>query len=171
MSARDSLTNSLREGGGFDDLTQVSHSFEDDYNQNFDDNGVWRLRIEAFVPQYALALGTEVYLDNLRNTHPQWDEATIQDAFDLTTLQMGPNRATIYNRDATHGDYRPDRCAYIYYTLLRAPEVHGEYCDADYVGAAGEPKLDNYCMQSEPFEKRYGIVMVSNGGEVFPVLE
>ncbi|MBU0740997.1 hypothetical protein KKG45_05490 [bacterium] len=171
VSARDSLSNALREGGGFDDLTQITYTFNDTYSSNYDGNGVWRLRIEVFVPAWGLQFGTGVYKSYLRSLHPQWDEATIQDAFDLTTLQLGPNRATIYNRDGTDGDYRPDRCAYVYYTLLRVPVIHGESCTISYEGVAGRPKFDNYCTQSEPFVKRYVIVMVASSGEVFPALE
>jgi len=170
-SDRDSISNSLREGGGFDDLTQISYTFNEDYGLNYDDNGVWRLRIEVFVPQLMVAAGTDIYRDFLEATHPNWSQSQLQNAFDLTTLQLGPNRATVMNRDATDGFYRPDRCAYVYYTLLRVPEVHGESCDEFYVGDAGRPRFDNYAAQSEPFEKKYVIYMVSAQGDIFPVPE
>ena len=171
VSDRDSLSNSLREGGGFDDLTQVSYTFNDNYAQNFDDNGVWRLRVEVFVPEIMLQVNTALYRTLLATTHPTWDETRLQSAFDLTTLQLGPNRATVLNRDATDGDYRDDRCAYVYYTLLRPPPVNGESCDEPYLGVGGRPKLDNYAAQSEAFEKRYVIYMVSTSGDIFPVPE
>jgi len=36
---------------------------------------------------------------------------------------------------------------------------------------AGNPALDNYCEESEPFVKRYVIMMVDNSGNVYPPLE
>lgn len=172
VSERDSVSNSLREGGGFDDLTQISYTFnEDNYALNYDDNGVWRLGVEVFVPFYMLATGTDVYLGILQGEHPNWDEATLQSAFDLTTLQLGNTRATIANRDGTDGAYRPERCAYVYYTLLRAPEANGESCLDSYEGMAGRAPYDFFCAESETFEKRFVIYMVDNTGGIFPELE
>jgi len=172
VSDRDSTSNLMREGGGWDDLNEISYTFnEGDYPANYDDNGVWRLRVEVFVPAFVLQFGPQVYWDYLGTLHPEWDEFTHQDAFDLTTIQLGSSRATIINRDATDGLYRPDRCAYVYYDLVRPPLEHGESCDDYYEGASGRPELDDYCAQSEPFEKRYVILAVSIAGSVFPELE
>jgi hypothetical protein len=171
VSARDSISNVLPEGGGFDDLTQVSYTFYEEYEDNYDDNGVWRLRVEVFVPQYMLAAGTDIYLTFLETMHPEWDETFLQNAFDMTTLQLGPNRATVYNRDATDCVYRTDRCVYPYYTLMRTPLVNGEDADDYYEGVAGRIPLDYFAAQSEPFEKRYVIYMVSATGDIFPPVE
>ena len=174
VSALDSLSNALQEGGGFDDLTQISYSFYEengDYDLNYDDNGVWRLGVEVFVPEFALNVGVESYAGYLEYLHPGYDEVTIQNSVDLSTLQLGPSRCTVSVRDATDGRYRSDRCAYPYYYMVRAPEDHGESCSVQYPGMAGNPALDNYCAESEPFVKRYVIVMVDNSGNVYPPLE
>ncbi len=171
VADRDSTLNLLGEGGGFDDLTQISYTFfpDDDYDLNYDENGVWRLAVNVFVPQYALQQNTEVYLGYLRSIHP--DEATVQEAFKLTTLQLGANRFTVSTRDASTGEYRADRCAYPYYSQVRAPEDHGEECDTQYEGMAGSARLDDYCSESDSFVKRYVIVMVDNYGGIYPPLD
>ncbi len=174
VSARDSVSNSLRDGGGMDDLAQISYTFQEDagdYHLNYDDNGVWRLTVEVFVPQWVLTAGIESFRSYLGFMHPSYDELTIQSSIDLSTLQLGATRFTVSNRDATDGAYRPDRCAYPYFSQVRVPTVHGESCTDQYIGMAGNPKLDNYSKESEPFLKRFVIMMVASNGEVYPPLD
>lgn len=174
VSHRDSLTNFAREGGGTDDLTQVSATFYADYDQNFDDplhNGVWRLHVDVFIPDLLQGLGPEFYRNYLAG-NPQyagWTENQIDQAFNLTTMQLGLNTATVIARDATSGVYRPDRCAYVYYSGLRVAQDHDEGCDVDpTAGEAARLRLSDFCLQSEPFTRQYRIKSYSSTGVIYP---
>ena len=168
VSERDPL-NLVSEGGGYDDPTQITYTFyPDDYEQNYDDNGVWRVTVEVFIPQVLQLAGEAVYRDYLASVV---GESAVDHVFELTTLQMGLNTLTITNRDATDGEFRPDRCSYPYYSYVRTPEVNGEACEVIYDGMADNPRLDDYCAESAEYVKQVVVLMVQNSGSIYPSVE
>ena len=170
MSHRDSLSNVIREGGGSDDLSQVSYTFNETYAENYDDNGVWRLRVEVFVPAVAPDAGIDWLPRILAAHYPQPGRTDQLDrAVDLTTLQLGLNTARFVVRDATSGDLPATRCAYAYYFGLRVPTVHSEVCTvAPGSGEAARLRFNDFCLESETFTKQYLVKAVTQGGSIFP---
>jgi hypothetical protein len=169
VSHRDSLTNVIREGGGSDDLTQVSYTFNDAYADNYDDNGVWRLRVEVFVPEWLLNLGDVAYRGFLASQHPEWTSDLLDRAVDLTTRQLGLNTAQIVVRDATSSLYRDDRCAYAYYNGLRVSTPHNEGCEVTPGdGVAARLRFNDFCLESATFTKKFIIKAYTQIGSVYP---
>lgn len=169
VSHRDSLANVIREGGGSDDLTQVSYTFNDSYAANYDNNGVWKLQVEVFAPQLLLQAGADVYRGFLASQHPDWTADTVDRAVDLTTRQLGLNTARVVVRDATSSIYRPDRCAYAYYNGLRVATNHNEGCDVvPGDGVAARLRFNDFCLESETFTKQYLVKAYTPLGTVYP---
>lgn len=169
VSHRDSLANVIREGGGSDDLTQVSYTFNESFGDNYDSNGVWRLRVEVFVPQLLLQAGADNYRTYLATQHPDWTVNTLDRAIDLTTRQLGLNTARIVVRDASSSLYRPERCAYAYYTGVRVPAVHNEGCSVvPGDGVAARLRFNDFCLESETFTKSYLIKAYTQLPSVYP---
>lgn len=169
VSHRDSLTNVIREGGGSDDLTQVSYTFNDTYSANYDNNGVWKLQVEVFAPQLLLQAGADVYRGFLASQHPDWTSDVVDRAVDLTTRQLGLNTARVVVRDATSSIYRPERCAYAYYSGLRVATNHNEGCDVvPGDGVAARLRFNDFCLESETFTKQYLVKAYTPLGTVYP---
>jgi hypothetical protein len=169
VSHRDSLANVIREGGGSDDLSQVSYTFNANFSNNYDSNGVWRLRVDVFVPLYLLSLGDVGYRGILASQNPTWTPDTLDRAIDLTTRQLGLNTARVVVRDASSSIYRPDRCAYAYYSGLRVPTPHNEGCDViPGDGVAARLRFNDFCLESETFTKQYLIKAYTQLLGVYP---
>jgi hypothetical protein len=173
-SHADSLTNLIREGAGFDDLTQINFTFNDNYADNYDDNGVWRLPVEVFVPLLVVSASPTTFWNQLHSGVPPYNNLTPAQAdrvFDLAMRQLGLTTAQVITRDASTGAFRDDRCGYPYFTNTRVPMTHGESCDAIYEGMASIARYEFFFAESEVFEKQFVIKAVGNaalGGEFYP---
>ncbi len=162
--------NALAEGAGVDNILVTTYRWAlfdplaaPPQPIAVDDDGVWLLRVKFFVPSIALTAGNVAYLNYLRNQY-----ANYEDIYRLTTLQLGPTRASFIANDASDCTWNSERSRFHYYTQVRVPEVHGLSCTADYVGQGGTIQLKDFAFSSPRFDKRFVLKVVPNFGEIFP---
>ncbi len=161
--------NQIEDGTGFDGIEMISYSFAEDYADSYDDNGVWRLPVRVFVPQFLLVVGMEIYYTWLAEYNPGWNVDQLRRAIELTTGQLGVSVASFKARDATA--WRPDRCAYLCYERVRVPEDHDEACEGWDPAVLYRVPLNEFAFDSEVYERPYVIKMVTAQGEIYPPLE
>ena len=169
-SHADSLTNLIREGTGFDDITQINYTMADVYANNFDNNGVWRLPVSVYIPLQALS-SPSVWYATINSTSPyNLMTQEMRDRFyDLSLYQTGLTTLRTVMRDGTLGSLRTERCGYPYFTNTRVPAVHGESCDIIYDDLAAVARYEFFFAESDVYEKQYVIKLYSDTtGEIYP---
>ena len=171
--------NNIRDGAGADGLNFATHEFHRDPGSEIyiDDEGVWYLMVNFFVPDALLFLGSEFYLNWLCED-VYGDEELGQRAFDLTTIHLGRTRVTVIARDASNEVWRRDNSVYHYYKGARPPELRNQgnpsfphlhrASGQNYTREDGQQALDYYAFESEPMTKHYRLKVLTNTGEVFP---
>ncbi len=178
-SHEDSLYNRIQDGNGLDILTQTNFKFGESLATTHDDNGVWRLVVDIYVPKLYLEQGEATFKAILGGTVAPlgYTEEDVDDIFSLVMLPQGLTTMTVIASDGTDGETRPNRCSYVYYTNMRVPEIHGESCEESYPGMLDRLPYKFFNHDSEPFVHQYVLKTVTNEGpggsrpiEFFPPL-
>ncbi len=174
-SSRDSIPNAIRDGGGVDDISQVNYDFSRDVTGSphhpivIDDDGVWRLRIRLYTPQYIFE-GEETYraflsfYNDLIVQHPELLDAAVE----MTTRQLGLTTALAVARDVSNCTARPDRCRYIYYSTVRVPEPHSEADTFSSELIGDKLALDLFGTVSDVFQKQFVLKIQLMDGSIYP---
>jgi hypothetical protein len=168
--------NIIRDGGGADNLLFPTRNFSrtnPDAPIYIDDSGVWIMKVRFFAPLQLVRSGRDAYWQSLYDFYNDTDMA--DEAFALTTIQLGDTKITVKARDASNCDWRSDAAEYHYYRGVRppsvncpAPQVHClRKCDESYANELGRLDLDLYAFESEKFIKHYRVKVVTPTG-VFP---
>jgi len=174
--------NVIKDGGGIDDIDSPTY----DYSTNpadpvyIDDNGTWILQVRFGVPFIFLTAGSVdsavvKYKRDLFVKYNDWDK--VDEAFDLTTMQLGNGYTTVIARDATSCaiDQRSQKGKYHYFTSLRVPPVPGppdgayrRLCFETFEGEKGQLVLDDFGRESEAFRKDFFLGVRFANGEIYP---
>jgi hypothetical protein len=162
--------NAVRDGAGPDDLQIPLEEFSIDPDSlvYVDQDGVWILTVKFFVPFILQLVGPQAYWDDLFNRYQ--DSALADQAFALTTLQLGETQATVIARDASSCVFQEDNGEYKYFRGVRQPAgCPLRQCGVDCENLAGAIELVHFAAQSDAFLKHYVLrVLISSTGELYP---
>ncbi len=168
--------NIIKDGGGIDNIRSPTYRFSTNSTDPvyIDDNGVWILKIRFGVPFQllaadSLALGVEAYRQYLfEELYQDWD--AVDEAFRLTTMQLGNGWTTVIARDATDCIIaRAQKGKYHYFTHVRVPPDHGRQCFDDYPGEKAQLALNDFAAESAQFVKNFYLGILYPSGEIYPL--
>lgn len=169
-SDSDQVSNVVNDGGGIDDIDEVTYNYsrdilDPDQKIVVDDNGVWHLRVPVYIPFNLLTLGIDGYRNYLATNEYLADNDLVDEAVDLTTKQLGVTTAQVIARDSSNCTYRQDRGVYVYYQHVRVPDFHGESCSTPYADELGRLAYDLFPFESDVFVKNYVIKIVTENSD------
>ena len=172
--------NVIKDGGGNDNLAAPTYEYSPFPSSDVyvdDSTGVWILKVRVGIPTDLLMLGPTFYLEQLLTHHGgSGDDA--QEAFELTTMQLGDGHVTVIARDVTEcGTGTVNNGKYNYYAEVRFP-TPPEYapwlrkCD----GPLEDPEhhvveslvLNDFGAESEELVKYFCLRLFTLTGEAYP---
>lgn len=106
-------SNSIRDGGGFDDLDRVTWGEDSELDLLHIDpaTGLWRMQVEVMVPQQLLTMGADTFRQIIYFSMAGGDERLTNELFAICLRQLGSGTLTALALDQTQCGAQPLRPA------------------------------------------------------------